>query len=189
MSTPSQLNFGAKFNLRQISANPQPNPEERASNFTITHIPKGKGESPTTAPNGATVLYLEPESTMYKKSHIYDSHVYAIPVSQLINFGNPLQNRLTKESYKALVANFKPIVPRKWIKTAKLTAGESCSAALSSCLLIPAPAPVPAPLPAALPVELQKTIDALLQYLTKEQVLKAVPEMTEVYPQLLQVLA
>jgi hypothetical protein len=185
MSNPSQLNYGTKSNLWQISANPQPNPQEKASNFTITHIPKGKGESPATAPNGATVLYLEPESTMHKKSHICDSHVYAIPVSQLTNFGNPLQNRITKESYKALVANFKSIVPRKWIKTAKLTAGERYSAALSSCL----PIPVPAPLPAALPVELQKTIDALLQYLTKEQILEAVPEMTEVYPQLLQVLA
>jgi hypothetical protein len=189
MSNPVPTQLRRKSNLRQISANPQPNPQEKASNFTITHIPKGKGESPATAPNGATVLYLEPESTMYKKSHICDSHVYAIPVSHLINFGNPLQNRLTKESYEALAANFKSIVPRKWIKTAKLTAGEGYSAALSSCLPIPAPAPVPAPLPAALPVELQKTIDALLQYLTKEQVLEAVPEMIEVYPQLLQLLA
>jgi hypothetical protein len=103
---PQLLKFSTGANPRQISANPQPNAQEPASKFTLTHVPTGSAEAPTTAPNGATILYLEQESTMYKKSHVNDSHVYAIPISQLTNLGTPLQNRLTKESYKALIGNF-----------------------------------------------------------------------------------
>jgi hypothetical protein len=198
MTATSQPNRDAtsNFKIRQISANPQPNLQEKASNFTITRIPYEEGESPAIAPNGATVLYLEPESTMRKKSHVCDSHVYAIPVSQLTNFGKPLHNRLTKQSYKALVSKFTSIPPQKWIKTQKLVAGKKDPAILSSSVLAPvlAPAQVPvpspaAPSPAALPAELLKTIDALLQYLTIQQIDEEVPEMLEVYPQLLNLLA
>ncbi|KAE9373788.1 hypothetical protein N431DRAFT_466057 [Stipitochalara longipes BDJ] len=182
-----------------ISANPQPNREEKPSSFTITKVQKENGESPDAAPNGATVLYLEPAGTMHKKCHIGDSHVYAIPISQLTNFGTPLQNRLTQESYKDLASIFPSITPRKWIKTAKLVAGEK-DPEVSSSLLTTIPATIPAkvqepvqatppPAPVAIPVKLQETIDSLLQYLTKEQLFEAVPEMIAEYPQLIKLLA
>jgi hypothetical protein len=76
---------------------------------------------------------------MYKKSHICDSHVYAIPVSQLTTFGKAHQNRLTKESYQALIANFPSLTPQNWIKTAKLAAGEQDTTTFPS----PRPALIP----------------------------------------------
>jgi len=198
-SLPFKLNCGTNSNFGQISANPQPNQREKPSSFNITQIPKGDSETPTTAPNGATVLYLEPESTMYKKSHIIDSHVYDIPVSQLTNFlcNKPLQNRLTKESYEALIANFKSITPRKWTKTAKLVVGERDPAPVTpplrtatiSTIPKPTPAVAPAPTLVAIPIEIQQIIIALLQFLTKEQLFEQAPELLAEYPQLLTVLA
>ncbi len=74
-----------------------------------------------------------------KKSHIGDLHVYAIPITQLMNLGKPLQNRLSKKSYEALIANFPSLTPGKWITTADLADGEHDPAIFSA---LPAPVPV-----------------------------------------------
>lgn len=76
---------------------------------------------------------------MIKKSHIGDLHVYAIPITQLVNLGKPLQNRLTKKSYEALIANFPSLTPGKWITIADLADGEHDPAIHSA---LPAPVPV-----------------------------------------------
>jgi hypothetical protein len=85
------------------------------------------------------MLYLELESSLIKKSHVGDLHVYAIPITQLVNLGKPLQNRLTKKSYEALIANFPSLTPGKWITTADLADGEHDPAIHSA---LPAPVPV-----------------------------------------------
>lgn len=114
---------------------------------------------------------------MHKKSHICD---YAIPISQLSTFGEPLRNRLTKQSYKALVSNFKSITPRKWISNNKLVAGERDTTILSSHNPTMTKSSVLEPLQfpwKALPVKIQQNVNDLLQYLTKEQLRQVVPEI------------
>jgi hypothetical protein len=135
----SFFTFGTNSNPRQISGNSKPIADEPASKFALTQIQKGINEAPTTAPNGSTTLYLEPESSLLKKSHVGYLHVYAIPITQLVNLGKPLENRLTKKSYEALIASFSSLTPGKWIATADLANGEHDSAIHSA---LPAPVPV-----------------------------------------------
>jgi len=123
---------------------------------------------------------------MHKKSHIIDSHVYAIPISQLINFGTPFQHRLTEKSYRSLISVFPSITPPEWIETAKLPGAKSSRSSPSPT---PVPVKVPAPTSAAVPAEIRETIAALLKYLSKEQLLQAVPDMIHEYPQLFECLA
>jgi hypothetical protein len=139
VSHTSFFTFGTNSNPRQISGNSKPIADEPASKFALTQIQKGINEAPTTAPNGSTTLYLEPESSLLKKSHVGDLHVYAIPITQLVNLGKPLENRLTKKSYEALIASFPSLTPGKWIATADLANGEHDPAIHSA---LPAPVPV-----------------------------------------------
>jgi hypothetical protein len=120
-----------------MSANPQPIRSEAPSKFALARLPKGNTPASITTPNGETVIYLEQESTMYKQSYIYDTHVYAIPISQLSSFNDcrAFQNRLTKDSYLTLMSHFK-LSPGAWILTANLAAGGRDPATIATHLPI-----------------------------------------------------
>lgn len=106
----------------QMSGNPRPCPQDGVRTLPIARQPKGSIQDSYESHLPEEVLYLEKIGTLSKQSYLQIKHVYTIPLSQLVPFGAPFENRLCEESYISLM-NVLNLETAPWIQTTELESG------------------------------------------------------------------